>query len=209
MAAAEESGFENIIIDNTFISSITDADTLADYIACLRPISNAMQTTWQDNQLKGANTKLMQQFFFNFWYNKNPQNPDESWQAYKAQVKAVDRYYGDKFTKGYTTERGRVYLQYGVPNSVNRNEHEPDAYPYEIWHYYKLKNQSNIKFVFYNPNLAGNDYRLLHSDANGELHNPNWNIELYKRNTNDNDFDNVKREQNFGNHSQETYDNPK
>ena len=204
-----DNSLENIKVENTFVSFITDADTLADYIACLRPISNAKQTTWHDNQLKTANVKMMQQFFYDFWNKKNPSDPNKTWQEYKAQVNAIDPIYGDRFTKGYTTDRGRVYLQYGVPNSVTRSEHEPDAYPYEIWHYYKIKNRSNIKFVFYNPNLAGNNYRLLHSDMPGELFDATWNIQLYRRNTSNNNLDNTKRHQYIGNQSQDSFDVPK
>lgn len=208
-AVVKDNSLENIKVENTFISNVTDPDTLADYIACLRPISNAKQTTWHDNQLKTANVKMMQQFFYDFWYKKNPENPEKSWQEYKAQVNAIDQIYGDRFTRGYTTERGRVHLQYGVPNSITRSEHEPDAYPYEIWHYYKIKNQSNVKFVFYNPNLTGNDYRLLHSDMPGEVYNASWNIDLYKRNTSNNNLDNTKRYQYIGNQSQNSFDVPK
>jgi hypothetical protein len=53
--------------------------------------------------------------------------------------------------------------------------------PYEIWHYYKLKNQSNRKFVFANPDLVLNDYALIHSDAIGELSNPNWRSKLSRQ----------------------------
>ncbi len=207
--SAKATSIENIRVDNTFIATITDRDTLADYIACLRPISNPQQTMWHDNQLKTADARMMQQFFYDFWYKKNPADPNQAWQIYKAQVNAINEFYGDRFNKGYTTERGRVHLQYGPPNSIDRHEHEPDAYPYEIWHYYKIKNQTNKKFVFYNPNLAGNDYRLLHSDMTGEVNNPSWNIDLYKRNTPNTNLDNTKRIQNMGNQSQDAFDVPK
>ena len=39
-------------------------------------------------------------------------------------------------------------MQYGPPNSRNKVDNAASTYPYEIWHYYKLKNQSNKKFVF-------------------------------------------------------------
>lgn len=207
--SAKANSIENIKVDNTFIATVTDRDTLADYIACLRPISNAQQTMWHDNQLKTADVRMMQQFIYDFWYKKNPADPDNAWQIYKAQVNAINQYYGDKYNKGYTTERGRVHLQYGPPNSIDRHEHEPDAYPYEIWHYYQIKSKTNRKFVFYNPNLTGNDYRLLHSDMQGEVNNINWNMDLYKRNSSSNDMDNNKRLQFMGNQSQDAFDVPK
>ena len=42
--------------------------------------------------------------------------------------------------------------------------------------------QKNVKFLFYNPTLAGEDFMLLHSNARGEINNPRWERELYKRN---------------------------
>ncbi|MEN9415836.1 MAG: hypothetical protein RLZ62_2140, partial [Bacteroidota bacterium] len=43
-------------------------------------------------------------------------------------------------------------------------------------------NQTNVKFLFYNPSLAGDDFILLHSTARGEISNPKWERELYRRN---------------------------
>lgn len=199
----------NIEVAHTFVSQITDADSLKEFIACLRPISNPTQTIWQDNQLKLADVHMMQQFFFDFWSKESPTNPEKGWLEYKAQVALVHQIYGDRFTKGYTTERGRVYLQYGAPNSVTKRDHEPDAYPYEIWQYYKIKNQTNRKFVFFNPNLVGNDYRLLHSDMNGEVMNNNWSMDLHKRNSQSLDYDVEKRRQYIGNQSQDSFDVPR
>ena len=42
---------------------------------------------------------------------------------------------------------------------------------------------SNKRFIFYNPDLVNNAYRLLHSDMLGELKNPAWPQILAKRNT--------------------------
>ncbi|MBL7926598.1 MAG: GWxTD domain-containing protein [Bacteroidia bacterium] len=207
--ANSDIAISNIDVAQTFVNAITDADTLKEFVACLRPICNPTQTVWQDNQLKLADLRMMQQFFYDFWFKKNPTAPEKAWLDYKAQVALVHQIYGDRFTKGYTTERGRVYLQYGAPNSVTKRDHEPDAYPYEIWQYYKIKNQTNRKFVFYNPNLAGNDYRLLHSDMNGEVMNNNWSMDLHKRNSQSLDYDVEKRRQYIGNQSQESFDVPR
>ena len=49
---------------------------------------------------------------------------------------------------------------------------------------------SNRKFIFYNPDLINNQYRLLHSDMVGELKNPRWSYELSKRNTQNGNVDN-------------------
>lgn len=208
-ATISEAKIENIRVDNTFVSGMSNHDELMEDLACLRPICNAVETTWQDNQLKRAETKLMQQFFYDFWFRRNPIDPETEWKKYKKEVETAQGLYGNKFLKGYNSDRGRVFLQYGLANSVVKNDHEPDAYPYEIWQYYKIKNQTNRKFVFYNPEIVGEDYRLLHSDMPGEISNANWNMALYKRNSQSNNMDVEKRRQLFGNQSQDTFDNPK
>ena len=39
-----------------------------------------------------------------------------------------------------------------------------------------------MRFVFYNPHLATNDFSLLHSDMQGELQNSNWQDIIYNFN---------------------------
>ncbi len=49
----------------------------------------------------------------------------------------------------------------------------PNSYPYEIWEYYHLADgEVDKKFVFYDRELVGNNYELLHSDARGEIQKP-------------------------------------
>jgi hypothetical protein len=37
-----------------------------------------------------------------------------------------------------------------------------------------------VRFIFYNPSLAADDFVLLHSDVIGERQNPQWQLQLYK-----------------------------
>jgi hypothetical protein len=104
----------------------------------------------------------------------------------------VNKLYSAMGVKGYATDRGRVYLQYGPPNIISDETQDPSAYPYQIWHYYRLvdqrnheipQEQSNRKFVFYAKESATNNYILLHSDAIGELSQPQWQAMLHDRTT--------------------------
>ena len=74
-----------------------------------------------------------------------------------------------------------VYLQYGAPSRTLDRELSASEYPYEMWEYNKIGIYSNKKFIFYNPDLVNNNYRLLHSDMIGELKNPRWQAELNSR----------------------------
>ena len=192
----------------SFASRITNADTLADYIRSLWPISTYGERAFAQDQIKSKDVKLMQQFFLNFWISRNEKNPAKAWYDYNLQVQAVNRQFSTTNRRGYATDRGRVYLEYGPPSVRDVETTEPDSYPYEIWQYDKLKKQSNRKFVFYNPYLAGNEYVLLHSDAIGETFDSNWELDLQKRDNPTNNFDQQTAPSEFGGHALDNFNNP-
>lgn len=163
-----------IKIDNTFVSYITNADTLKDYISCLYPISSQVEDNVEQNQILANNLASMQQFFYYFWSKRNADDPELAWLNYKAEVDKVNASYKSLNKKGYETDRGRVYLQYGPPNEIFKRYSEPFTFPYEIWHYNTIANQRDGKFVFYSHNMSSNDFQLLHSNVNGEFYNANW-----------------------------------
>ncbi|MBK8846730.1 MAG: GWxTD domain-containing protein [Bacteroidetes bacterium] len=206
-----EANYSDAQVSNTFVDGFNNKDSLVEKIACLRAISNASEIIWQDNQLKAADTDMMKRFLLGFWMRRNAQNPEVAYAAYMEQVAIVNKRYKNPPIKGYATDRGRVYLQYGAPDNFNFAEHENESYPYEIWHYYKIGNLTNRKFIFYNPTLVGNDYVLLHSDMRGEPNNPRWQMMLYRRNSQSLNLDNQDpgKGSNFGNNASEFFNRPK
>ena len=66
----------------------------------------------------------------------------------------------------------------------------------------------NKRFVFYSPDLVTNDYQLLHSDAEGEENNPEWQVVLYKRNTPTNSIDDQTPTKHYGGQADEYYKLP-
>ncbi|MBE9468132.1 MAG: GWxTD domain-containing protein [Bacteroidetes bacterium] len=192
-------------VNGTFANKMTNINQLADYISSLYFISDATEQNFEKHQLKAANIKLMQQFFFNFWSKRNNSAPEQEWIIYKKQVDLVNKSYSSQIRRGYETDRGRVYLQYGTPNSIFESKHEPNAYPYEIWHYYKIDDQTNKKFVFYNSKIVGDDFVLLHSDAKGEIVNKNWKNFLNKRSSITNGSDQRNNKDHFGGRYDDEY----
>jgi hypothetical protein len=69
--------------------------------------------------------------------------------------------------------------------------------------------QSNKKFVFYNPDLVSNKYRLIHSNAKGEIYNTSWDLLLHKRDTQTNDLDADKAPDHFGGNAKDSFRNPR
>jgi len=167
---------------NTFADKITNLDTLRESISCLFPIASGLEKAYMKNTAKSKDIVSMQQFFYGFWQRRNAATPEKAWLAYKDEVYKANFNFKTPVKKGYQTDRGRVYLQYGPPNVRSQQYSEPAAYPYEIWQYYTLNNnQRNRKFVFYSPDMVSSDFFLLHSDAQGEFNNPQWRVDLLNR----------------------------
>lgn len=202
--------FTQLDISNTFASYITGTEVLKEHINSLYPIASPLEKTFINNQLKLADEKIMQQFFYDFWAKRSPVNPEKAWIDYHQEVLKVNNEYSTPIKRGHATDRGRVYLQYGPPNTITKSYNEVSAYPYEVWHYYKIGTQSNRKFVFYNPDLVTNDFTLIHSDAQGEPFNNQWQLVIYKRDTQSIDYDTEnKGDDYFGNKAEENFNNPK
>lgn len=196
-------------IANTFAEKISDMDSLREYINSTYPIATGIEKTFIRSALKTADLKTRQQFLYSFWLNRDLNNPEMAWNAYKEQIYKVQVNFGTPVKKGYQTDRGRVYLQYGPPNTRSTQYNEPSNYPYEIWQYYTLSNnQRNKKFVFYSPDMVTSDFLLLHSDAIGEINNPRWKIDLRSRIYSTRDIQDTQVIKAWGDFEQDYWDLP-
>jgi GWxTD domain-containing protein len=207
----------------TFSGRITNPDTLKDYIRCLRPISSESEVDFAENQIKTGDVLLMQQYIYNFWTSRNPDNPEAEWRKYKVEVDKVNKEFGTQTMRGYETDRGRVYLQYGPPDQRVVVNNDPSSYPYEIWQYYTIREnpivrsgtsgsgnttQTNKKFVFADFDLVTNNLMLIHSDARGETRDDNWKVRLVKRDRPGNNVDQQSTDPQYGNHTDDWFSNP-
>lgn len=142
--------------------------------------------------LKNDSINAQRMYLMSYWLQRSPTAPQIAYEKYMEVAKAVDKQFNSGFRHGFETDRGYVYLKYGQPSDMERRENENSAPPYEIWSYNEIKRtrQNNVRFVFYNPSLAPEDFVLLHSDVIGEISNPQWMRELYRDAPNDIDGDN-------------------
>ena len=177
------SDFSALNIENTFVDQIKDTAKLLEYVRFLFPISTPVEKDFYTFRMKYIPMESLQKFFYAFWVKRDPANPKRAWEEYYEKVKLVNREFGCKLVQGYRTDRGRVYLQYGPPNSIYESPFDSHSYPYQIWHYYYCVDQSNVKFIFYNTDLVSNDFQLLHSDKRGEMQDPFWKIRVTERKT--------------------------
>ncbi len=167
--------------DNTFIGNIHNKDTLIQYIKYTLPVSTDFERKYAESIINKGDMETLKKYFLNFWFTRDKTNPEKAWFEYKKLVDYANKKFKSVTRDGYSTDRGRIFLQYGQPDVVSQNYNEPAAYPYEIWHYYKLNDQRNKKFVFYTRDIVTNDFVLIHSDAIGELSNYQWQYIVYKR----------------------------
>jgi len=196
-------------IANTFAEKITNADSLREFINSTYPIATGIEKSFIRESLKKADLPTLQRFLYSMWLQRDQNHPELAWNFYKEQVNKVQVNFGTPVKKGYQTDRGRVYLEYGPPNTRSTQYSEPSNYPYEIWQYYTLNNnQRNRKFVFYSPDMVTSDFILLHSDATGEIINQRWKIDLRNRIYSTLDLQDTQVIQSWGDMEQDYWDLP-
>jgi len=161
---------------------------IQDYLGMIAPIATLSDRRILMNLKDQPDTALAAKFIANFWQNKAPENPEGTWKGYLAIIEKVDQEFGSKTLKGYKTQMGRVFLQYGAPSLVEERPFDGRNYPYQIWQYDQLKSpstptQQNQVFIFVDQELVGRQYTLLHSSAIGEVKDHKWQYHL-SRHTN-------------------------
>jgi len=201
--------FEHVGIENSFVLSIVNPDSLSYFVRALGPISTQVEREFAENLVASRNITNMQRYFYNFWLTRDPAAPELAWKNYYIEMSKADMFFKTRISRGYATDRGRVYLQYGPPNSITQNYDEPSAYPYEIWHYYTINGQRNKRFVFYSRDFATNDFELIHSDMVGELANYRWHLVLHERKTRGWDVDSELAPNHWGGRSREVFRDPR
>ena len=160
-------------IDGTFVD-LFSTEELITYMDYLYPIANIRETQIIDNELQNNNKINMQRFLYNFWLKRNTNDPNFSFNEYLKNVKYVNEEFAFGNIAGYKTDRGRVYLKYGAPNSRIKENFQKNTKPFEVWHYYKIGNESNRKFVFSSKSTSMNDMKLVLSNVKGETSDNEW-----------------------------------
>ncbi|MCY7410805.1 MAG: GWxTD domain-containing protein, partial [Chitinophagales bacterium] len=208
-SVSELSSIALVDVSDKFVRFLSQ-DSMPYFLRSVVPRAEPYEKEYIMRIAYSTDTLMMKKFFYNYWQKRNSDDPYFEWLKYRQYLAYAEYNYSTPVSYGFESDRGRVYLQYGPPNHLESEEHESGAYPYEIWQYYKLdNNQSNIKFVFCNYELAANEYKLIHSDARGELNDPRWKFKVYKSfkdgngNTN---YDQTEFRDIFGSQVDQSYD---
>jgi GWxTD domain-containing protein len=200
-----------------FFNSVQSTDSLVQFVECLWPISGATERDWQQTQIKNKEPNLMRSYLVAYWKEQSADtiNPLNMWFTYYKQVLETNALLKCGKQKGYFTDRGRVYLQYGKPDQRNQVNSEPETYPYEIWQYYRIYDKAtkrfftNKKFVFANFLISDDCYKLIHSEVRGEVYDERWQLRLVNRSQQKQDFDQTKPQKYYGNNIDENFNNPR
>ena len=155
--------------------AFSNPDSLREYVHCLYPIAGQIKRNTINNfRRAGADMEVYRSFFDKFWMDMAPDDPIGEWKKYIREVWYVNAEYTTPVLKGYETDRGRVWLQYGKPNTIVKRHNETEVFPYEIWHYYKIGRFNDKRFLFFSRAVVNYDFDLLHSDMPNEVQNQDW-----------------------------------
>jgi GWxTD domain-containing protein len=154
-------------------------------VASLFPLSRSSDQPSIDYLRKKGTENELRNFLADFWDKKSGTNGLRDFRSFKKTVAEADRKFGTQTMKGYQTERGRVYIQYGKPDMVENEQSDRfrkamtnlNTIPYEVWYYYSLDEpvrQTDVMFVFVQQNRGNINYKLLHSSGIGEVRNTEW-----------------------------------
>lgn len=176
-----EEAMAQVVIEEEFVEDLTPEEV--EYsLRAIGPLLPPNDVELVDILLRNDSLRAQRMYLYGFWLKENRIDPKQTYDEFMEVARAVDQMYDSGFRHGFETDRGYVYIKYGQPSDISRNENEPSAPPYEIWSYNEMArtNQNNVRFIFYNPSLAADDFILLHSDVIGERQNPQWELELYR-----------------------------
>lgn len=188
---------------NTFAADITNEEQLNYYLDALYPIASPDEESMIASLRKENNIETKQIFFYKFWQDRDAMDPANAWFKYRTRLEYVDKNFSYPRTPGYRTDRGRVYLQYGPPDYIRDEKNFVSALrlgsgnnqtltashalssqghiyylPYQLWRYNKLEtDDANRVFLFWDE-FRSNYYKLLVSNARGEVWDPLWERRL-------------------------------
>ncbi len=178
--------YESKDITGTWVDLLGNLDSIVQFVDYLYPISTEGEQQMQETLLKDANEGNLKKYFYAFWQERKPLAPQEAWNDYHRQVRITNKLFASGLTKGYKSDRGRVYLMYGPPSLEERRDMEPNMPPYILWQYDNIATaytvpQNNRLFVFGEFEPSTRIYKLIHSTAIGEISSPDWKQELFFR----------------------------
>ncbi len=165
--------FDQLAPTMTRTDSLTDDDAKLMEQVIRYITTKEEKETYAQLNLEGKKTWLK-----SFWDSKNP-NPGSRVNTYKNEIFRrflyANYYYSSSIAKrndGWSTDRGRVYIEYGPPDQIEQHPSAMGKKPYERWIYYRLPGQSGGNYFLFVDETGYGNYQLRHSTLKGEISNP-------------------------------------
>ena len=141
------------------------------------------QNTETNNYKSFRTVEEKRKFMYDFWKKRDsdlstPQN--EYLKSYFKRMGEANKQFKEDYKEGWKTDRGRIYLLYGVPNDVDFFPFESDTKSYIIWKFNSLPGQGPTEAIFIEKETGTGVYRLVSSTIRGEFRDDNWR-ELLKQ----------------------------
>lgn len=114
------------------------------------------------------------EYLYNFWKKRDDNSKtavNEFKRTYFTRVDVANERYRTMTSKGYKTDRGRIFIRLGDPDEIERHPNETNSKPYEVWYYHQI--EGGVYFIF-GDYTGFNFYELLHSTMRGEMQDPLW-----------------------------------
>lgn len=204
-------GVNSFSTESSFVQNTTTLDSLREAARSLIPRSSNSEAMFIKHKAPTTDRESLERFFVEFWIQRAGSNAAYEWNEYYKLVQHAQKKFSNGKNRGYETARGYYICKYGQPDHVVGNVLNSTIYPYQIWHYYDIGSQRDVKFVFYSHDIATNTYELLHSNCHEEVQNPHWLERLYRWPTKgDSNYDNEFGEnmQYYGNQIMDEYNSP-
>lgn len=120
-------------------------------------------STEEINRLKNAPVEKRQGLWEDFWEERDPTSGKEVNEFRNEYYRRID-YANENFTTGLTegwkTDRGKVFVLLGPPDSIERHPFEMERKPYQIWYYY----DRGYRLIFLEQYNLG-EYKLINPPA--------------------------------------------
>ncbi|MEP7196225.1 MAG: GWxTD domain-containing protein [Saprospiraceae bacterium] len=157
-------------------------DSIHYYLKAMNVILPSTERETLSNLDRNGKEVAQRMYLYRFWKDNFGKDCVAKFEKFKRNVLYADVNFVSGFRYGFESDRGVTFLKYGSPVEVIPEDNDNGAYPYEIWMYDKLPTgQSNVRFLFYNPDLTGANFILLHTNCYGERFNKKWELELYRK----------------------------
>ncbi len=134
-------------------------------------------TMEQERTLNNLGDKGKENFLKAIWAEHDP-TPSSRQNEFREDLIYRFHYSNNSFSTnefksdGWNTDRGRIFMQYGMWEERDDNEAPRTERAFEVWYYHSIKG-GGATFIF--EDYYGDDrYPLVHSSVSGEVYSKKW-----------------------------------